>query len=598
MCFRCNVDYGGSESTWGCHESYLHRIPQDGLQPQIIPHLVSRLIYTGAGGFNPLSRGLEFTLSPRMAHFRQVMTENSTSERGIWHEKLEPLSSDYNRLHVLCGESLCSETSTYLKLGTTALIVAMADAGLTPGEAVQLADPVSALHTVAADVSCKKTLEMAQVSRLTAIDIQRHYLKMAEAHLGEGFMPEWAPEVCQRWRAILDDLESDPNSVKQTLDWGIKLALYENHARAMGIPWDELPSLNPVIDEMVSVLEANMEADSTLALERAIAPGQPVPVEIAGLEAPLQSRGLHWEDLWAMLSGREKLFEIDTRFGQLGPNGIFHMLDEAGVLNHRVLGVGKIEQAMTEPPAGSRAQVRGQVIQRLASAENVQCDWQSIVNFNERQVLDLSDPFVQEEVWSPLPQEEVADRRRMRRQGELFSSDGIIGDSAGENPYARRQDAADRILSGDYDGAEAILRGLLEESFMLPSTRCHLARVLLMTDREAEARAQISEAWAIREQASAYVVPRILFFQCVFAMFDGAEISNLVGQISQALRAPDPHLDWIIQPMLDHLRPRLGETNFEFLSALAKALSDVRAMPRLDAFPSWRDAVILGEVTA
>jgi proteasome accessory factor A len=81
MSFRCNVDYGGSHSTWGCHESYMHRIFQEALQPQIVPHLVTRQIYTGAGGFNPFSAGLEFTLSPRMTHFRRLVTESSTTGR-------------------------------------------------------------------------------------------------------------------------------------------------------------------------------------------------------------------------------------------------------------------------------------------------------------------------------------------------------------------------------------------------------------------------------------------------------------------------------------------------------------------------------------
>src|SRR5579859_325928 len=59
MCFRCNVDYSGSGSTWGCHESYLHSANPTCLPDQLIPHLVTRVIYTGAGGFNPLVSGLE-----------------------------------------------------------------------------------------------------------------------------------------------------------------------------------------------------------------------------------------------------------------------------------------------------------------------------------------------------------------------------------------------------------------------------------------------------------------------------------------------------------------------------------------------------------
>jgi|SRR5215472_4244659 len=65
VCTRCNVDYSGSQTSWGCHENYMHRIAIDALQRQIMPHLVTRLVYTGAGGFNSFSRGLEFMLSPR-----------------------------------------------------------------------------------------------------------------------------------------------------------------------------------------------------------------------------------------------------------------------------------------------------------------------------------------------------------------------------------------------------------------------------------------------------------------------------------------------------------------------------------------------------
>jgi len=207
------VDYSGTHATWGCHESYLHRISLDVLQPQVIPHLVTRLIYTGAGGFNPLSQGLAFTLSPRVAHIELVVSRSSTTERGIWHTKSESLCSGYNRLHVLCGESICSETATFLKIGVTALIVAMADAGLTPGNAVKLADPLDAMRKIAGDVTCKTLLMMADKSCMTAVEIQRHYLEMAEAHVSDNFMPAWAAEVCRRWRAVLDQLEDAPKAV-------------------------------------------------------------------------------------------------------------------------------------------------------------------------------------------------------------------------------------------------------------------------------------------------------------------------------------------------------------------------------------------------
>jgi proteasome accessory factor A len=580
LCFRGNVDYSGSQATWGCHESYLHRIPLDALQPQVIPHLVSRLIYTGAGGFNPLSKGLEFTLSPRVAHIELVVSRSSTNERGIWHTKSESLCSGYHRLHVLCGESLCSETATFLKIGATALIVAMADAGLAPGNAVKLADPLEAMQQIARDVTCKRPLRMADKSFMPAIEIQRHYLEMAEAHLSDSFMPAWAAEVCRRWRAVLDQLEDAPTAVEKTLDWGIKRALYADQARSLGIRWEDLPFWNDVIEQVAGAIAARPGHAKSIPLETVIQEMRRIPRNLSFIESILKSRGYQLKDLKAVLGCRQKFFEIDTRFGQLGPKGIFETLDSAGVLNHRVSGVDNIEHAMAEPPAVGRAHIRGQVIRRLAGSHEGRCDWQSIIDFSEGRALNLTDPFASEESWSPLSSPESHD--------EPLDLNFLLED----DPYARRQDAADRILSGDYAGAEALLRVLLAERFCLPSTHCHLARVLLMTDREAEAREQIGMGWAIHRNAPTYVVGRMLFFQIIFALFDGADISALVEQIKAVLQMPGADLDWTIRPMLDHLRPRFSEADFLFLEALAAALSNIRTLPQLEPFPQWAGTAV------
>jgi proteasome accessory factor A len=595
MAFRCNVDYSGSRSTWGCHESYIHRTSQAALQAQIVPHLVTRLIYTGAGGFNPLSQGLEFSLSPRMAYFRRVDTDSSTSGRGIWHSKSEPLCTGYRRLHILCGENLCSETATFLKVGATALIVAMADASLAPANGIQLANPLAALQAVAGDITCKKPLALVDGSSMTAIEIQRHYLELAEAHLGDGFMPAWAAEVCLRWRQVLNQLEDAPGSVDQALDWGIKLALYASHARRLGLRWKELPFLNKVVEQVAAAISPGDNPENPVSIEHAIGANHPMPKEVAAIEPLLKSQGCEWEDLRTVLGSRKEFFEIDTRFGQLGPKGIFQSLDLAGVLNHQITGVDNIEQAMEEPPADGRAQVRGQVIQRLAGTGHAQCDWRCIVNFDEGKILDLSDPFIREEgSWHPLTRAETHEGGVLYNLAEVIEFDGDSRDAGERGPYSRRQDAADRILSGDFAGAEALLRGLIEERFILPSTHCHMARVLLMTDREPEAREQIGMAWAIREEADSYVVPRILFFRCVFAMFDGAEIAGIIGQLRAALCDPGAHLDWTILPMLDHLREgsRLSAADYEFLKALAEVLSGSEAMEHLEEFPQWRSAAM------
>src|SRR5687768_6607606 len=76
--FTGNVDYSGTGSTWGSHESYCHRADPELLRRRLVPHLVTRVIFSGAGGFNPRSHGLEFTLSPRAHHLNRVVSDNST----------------------------------------------------------------------------------------------------------------------------------------------------------------------------------------------------------------------------------------------------------------------------------------------------------------------------------------------------------------------------------------------------------------------------------------------------------------------------------------------------------------------------------------
>ena len=573
LCLRSNVDLGGTRATWACHENYLHRRPQNQLQSQMIPHLVTRVIYTGSGGFNPFSHGLEFTLSPRMAHFECLVTENSTRDRGLWHTKSEPLCAGYKRLHVLCGESQCSETATFLKIAATALVTAMADAGLKPGSAVQLADPLEALRTVAADPTCKKMLRMTGGEERTAIGIQRHYLEMAEAHAGHPSMPAWTSEVCRCWRSILDLLEDAPDSVAQTLDWAIKWALYTNHAtRNLGIRWDSLPILNQAAALLKRPMPAEDPEDSeswpiARSARRAAAQSR---VDSPEVDPLLHAHGLRRSDLDHLLARRQEFFELETRFSQLGPRGLFHSLDVAGVLTHRIPGVDNIDQAVTNPPADSRASIRGQVIRRLARESPLQCGWDQIVDYKERRVLDLSDPFTQEESWHPL-------------------ADVDSDDAAASWPHARRETALGRYLQGDFTGAEELLRGCVAEDFELPSTHCHLARVLLMMNRDAEARVEVSHAWELREHAPPYVVVRTLFFQILFAMLDATDFSALIGQVKSVLVRRAAHSEWTIRPMLDHLQPRL-EPNYTFLRALADALSNPSAMSRLSDFPCWVDA--------
>ena len=401
MLFKSNVDYGGAWTTWGCHESYSHAAQPGALSDEIIPHLVTRIIYTGAGGFNSTSRGLEFTLSPRVSHLANVISNNSTSDRGIFHTKDEPLSRPgLHRLHIICGESLCSETAMWLKAATTALVVAMAEAGLRPGLGVGLRSPLEAMQKIAGDPSCSASVDMLGGRRLSAIEIQYHYLSMAERYLGHSSMPAWAPEACKRWRAMLNRLLDAPGSVETTLDWAIKLAVYRNHVESRGVSWDSLPRWIPILTELQQSLDYSDQYAHPLTAEFVLCESNPFGEVIARLTPSLMEAGLAWESLDAVIGVKKELFEIDTRFGQLGGGGLFARLDEAGVLTHHIAEIDNVETATTHPPESGRARVRGNAVKQFAGRRgNYQCDWQGVFDMTTKRMMDLSEPLESTERW-------------------------------------------------------------------------------------------------------------------------------------------------------------------------------------------------------
>lgn len=400
--FRCNVDYGRSGVTWGCHESYLYRRSPQDLPRQLIPHLVSRLIYSGAGGFNPLSAGLEFTLSPRAWLLPNASSPDSTGNRGIFHLKDESLSGPgWHRLHLICGDSLCSDTALLLKLGATALVVAAIEAGLRPGDAVQLASPVDALQTFAADPDGRASVPLAGGGRLRAVELQRHYLaEVAEvdACRPAGLLPSWADEICRLWREQLDALEARDASLQYTLDWSIKRALYQRWARER-MSWEVFPRWGDVLKRLERAV-ARMQRRAASNDEELLSAASPVRREMHRLAPLLAAENLQWHDVRAFLGLRHQLLEADVRFGQLGETGVFEQLDRSRVLSHRRAGCSP--GAPDQTPTRGRARVRGQWIRQLhASGEagRYRCDWACVWDEVTGRQLDLSDPFVAAADW-------------------------------------------------------------------------------------------------------------------------------------------------------------------------------------------------------
>jgi hypothetical protein len=422
---RTNCDYSNGH-TWASHESYLHRCPPSRLPTNLIPHLVSRVCFCGAGGFNPLLRGaLVFSLSPRVAHLRRVMSRESTFDRGIFHTKQEPLCTGYERLHVLAGESQYSEAGLLLRVSSTALVVAMCDAGLDPGNGAQLRDPVAAMHAFSGDVYAREAVELLKGGSATAIEIQAHYLEQAERCVSKGMMPEWAPEALRLWKSILERLAAGaPYSVSGTLDCYVKYTVFADYvAQTAQLSLGDFPIFADVVARISAALEA-AKCEGDRRLDFLLGSQSPIGKDMRVLGGNLAAHKLGWAEFgrYLRLCESKDLLQLDLKFGEVGGQGIFAALDADGVLDHHVAGIAGFEAALDRPPVGTRAKLRGEMVRQLANSNGrYLCDWQAIYDMvHPGRSLDLSDPFETQLKWVEPTSAEEPDRFGMDSLLDLF----------------------------------------------------------------------------------------------------------------------------------------------------------------------------------
>ena len=155
----------------------------------------------------------------------------------------------------------------------------------------------------------------------------------------------------------------------------------------------------------------------------------------------------------------------------------------------------------------------------------------------------------------------------------------------------------ERYRHGEWEHAEQLLRQVLSRNFEVPGTHCHLARVLVLADRDREARVEVAAAWESRADGPPYTVQRVVYFQLLFALLEGEDPAPLLKLLRAELARPEAFMEWEIERMLEHLRPRLPPHAFELLHTIAEVINDRAAMPKLAAFPEWfrADEGISGE---
>ncbi|MBA3310201.1 MAG: proteasome accessory factor PafA2 [Nocardioidaceae bacterium] len=317
--YKNNTDNKGA--SYGAHENYLMQraTPFPDIVRHITPFFVSRQVICGAGrvGIGQDGNTHGFQVSQRADYFEVEVGLETTLKRPIVNTRDEPHADPekYRRLHVIIGDANLAEISTYLKVGTTALILAMIeDRALSADLAID--GPVSELHKVSHDPSLRHRIKLKDGRSLTALDLQETYLELARGYVDDRLgsdADKQTRDVLERWEDMLTRLRRDPMECRRELDWVAKLALLESYRERDGLDWDD-----------------------------------------------------------------PKLHLIDLQYSDLRPDkGLYHRLVTRGSIE-RLLTDDEVARAVAEPPDDTRAYFRGRCLakypDRIAAAS-----WDSVI---------------------------------------------------------------------------------------------------------------------------------------------------------------------------------------------------------------------------
>ena len=240
--YKNNSD--GKGNSYGYHENYLmdRSVPFEVILQGLLPFFVSRPIVAGAGkvGAENGSAPATYQISQRADFFECVADLNTMVKRPLVNTRDEPHADAerFRRLHVIVGDANMAELSTYLKVGTTAIVTHMLDEGAEIPSIV-LENPVEAVKVVSRDLTMKADLKLSKGGVTNALAIQRAYLRAAHEFYACRDLSPATKDVLVRWESVLDKLERAPGLLAAELDWVAKQQMIESYMERKRCGWDD-----------------------------------------------------------------------------------------------------------------------------------------------------------------------------------------------------------------------------------------------------------------------------------------------------------------------------------------------------------------------
>ena len=330
--FKNNTDSAGN--SYGCHENYLTtRIDEfSHYADALIPFLVTRQIYAGAGKVLQTARGAKFCISQRAEHIWEGVSSATTRSRPIINTRDEPHADadTYRRLHVIVGDSNMSEYATFLKVGATSVLLRMLEEPNVVLRDMSLENPIRAIREISHDITCTRKVRLANGREASALEIQSEYLDRALRYAERRDLSPIEKQALMMWERALTQIETDPLGQSREADWVIKHQLVESYRERHGLE---------LTDPRIALLD------------------------------------LQYHD-------------ISRR------RGIFYKLQDRGLVE-RICDDREVDEAMETPPQTTRARLRGEFI-RVAKERkrDYTVDWVHLkLNDQSQRTVLCKDPF-------------------------------------------------------------------------------------------------------------------------------------------------------------------------------------------------------------
>ena len=329
--FKNNTDSAGN--SYGCHENYLVSRHKDFHRTVdvLIPFLVTRQIFLGAGKLAQTPRGTAYSISQRADHIWEGVSSATTRSRPIINTRDEPHADAerYRRLHVIAGDSNMSEYATFVKIGTMVALLQMVERDVVFRD-LTLENPIRAIREVSHDITCSRKIKLANGRELSALDIQWEYLDRAMRFARSPGFPPQVQRAIDRWEHLLTGLEKDPMTLDREVDWVMKYRLLERYSETRGIP---------LSDPKLSMMD------------------------------------LAYHD-------------VDRS------RGLYYMMERKGLVD-RVVSDEKVAESVVKPPQTTRARLRGSFIKAAkAKKRDFTVDWVHLkLNDQAQRTVMCKDPF-------------------------------------------------------------------------------------------------------------------------------------------------------------------------------------------------------------